>query len=178
MTFHSPTEVTPWPHSSQCKLCQCIHALPHSQRAVELSQAAVPSPGVCRSSCLCWLGKLLGGIGAAQHRGILNKDSTFKTQLQCTGNVYMWLLSACKHAMHLQCSIQTEQYIAYYTTRKNRRLNTYTHSILYVYQLTKAYTAKMSCIIELLLHESSSKATADPLHIQSNPNDVAPVMYT
>ena len=121
---------------------------------------------------MCWLGKLLGGIGAAQHRRILNKDLTFKTQLQCTGNVYMWLQSACKHAMHLQCSIQTEQYIAYYTTRKYRRLNCYTHSILYVYQLAKAYAAKMSCIIELLLHESTSKATADPLHIQSNPNDV------
>ena len=32
-----------------------------------------------------------------------------------------------------------------------------------VYQLTKAYMAETSYIIELLLHESSSKATIDPL---------------
>ena len=32
----------------------------------------------------------------------------------------------------------------------------------YVYQLAKAYVPETSCIMELLLHESSSKATTGP----------------
>lgn len=67
-------------------------------KPVYLSHVVVHSPGVCRPSCLYWLGAMLGGIGAAY-----NTESNAST----TGNMNKYTIYSQASKQHLYYSTWT-----------------------------------------------------------------------